>query len=69
MTLNLEAIKRRRNVMLAICGVATIVAIGSMGLFLRGEQWALAAFVVAVAAGFGAQMWFMAGVRGRKGDF
>ena len=69
MALDVEAIKRRRNVMMVVCAIATIVAVGSMGLYLRGEHWALASFVAAVAAGFGAQMWFMAGIRGRKGDF
>ena len=68
MTLDLEAIKRRRNVMLLACGIAAVVAIAAMTLFLQGQQWAIALFVAAVAAGFGGQMWLMAGVRGRKGD-
>jgi hypothetical protein len=68
MTLDIETIKRRRNIMMGVCLVATLVAIAAMMLYLRGETWAIAGFIVAVLAGFGAQMWFMAGVRGRKGD-
>jgi hypothetical protein len=68
MTLDLETIKRRRNIMMAVCLVATLIAIGSMMLYLRGQDWAVAGFVVALLAGFGSQMWFMGGVRGRNGD-
>ena len=68
MTLDLETLKRRRTIMMVTNVVAAFVAVGSMMLYLRGVTWAAAGFVVAVAAGFGVQMWFMAGMRGRKGD-
>jgi hypothetical protein len=68
MTLDLETIKRRRTIMMVVNVAAAFLAVGAMMLYLRGETWAVAGFIVAVLAGFGAQMWFMAGMRGRKGD-
>ncbi len=68
MTLDVETIKRRRNVMMIANVVAALVAIGGIALYAQGQTWAIALVVVAVAGGFVAQLWFMAAVRGRKGD-
>ena len=68
MTLDVETIKRRRNIMMVANVVAALVAIGGIALYAQGQTWALAGVVIAVAAGFGVQLWFMAAVRGGKGD-
>ena len=68
MTLDVETIKRRRNIMMIANVVAALVAIGGIALYAQGETWGIALTVAAVAAGFGVQMWFVAAVRGRKGD-
>jgi hypothetical protein len=60
--------KRRRNVMMAANTIAALAAIGAMTLYVKGETWAIAAFVAAVLAGFGVQIWFIAGLRRGKGD-
>ena len=60
-------LKKRRNGMMAVNVVAALLAIGAMALFVQGQTWALGAFVVAVLAGFGGQIWFMAGLRGKGG--
>jgi hypothetical protein len=69
MTLDIAAVKRRRTVMLAINGLAVLGALaGAVGYFGYGQSWALPVFVAAMLAGFGAQIWFIAGLRGpRKG--
>ena len=67
MTLDPVALKKRRTVMLAVNVLAVLAALGAMALSLRGESWALAALVAALAVGFGFQLWFIAGMRGGKG--
>ena len=67
MTLDIESIKRRRNIMMGVCLVATLVAIASMTLYLRGQDWAVAGFIVAVASGSGAR-YFIAAAMGAHGD-
>ena len=68
MTLDVETIKRRRNVMMIANVVAAFVAVGGIMLYAQGQTWAVALVVAAVVAGFAGQLWFMAAVRGRKGD-
>ena len=65
--LDLEVVKRRRAVMMIANVVAAATAIGSIVLYFKLDQsWALVSFVLALLLGFGAQIWFIAGLR-RKG--
>jgi hypothetical protein len=68
MTVDIETIKRRRNIMMIANVVAAFVAVGGIMLYAQGQTWAIGLVVAAVVAGFAVQMWFMAAVRGRKGD-
>jgi uncharacterized membrane-anchored protein len=68
MTLDVEAIKRRRNIMMVANVVAAFVAVGGIMLYAQGQAWAIGLVIAAVVAGFAVQVWFMAAVRGRKGD-
>ncbi|MBX3482226.1 hypothetical protein [Phenylobacterium sp.] len=68
MTIDIEAIQRRRKVMMIANVVAALVAVIGIMLYAQGRTWAIALVIVAVAGGFAVQMWFMAAVRGRKGD-
>ena len=66
-SIDLPAAKRRLVVM-GIINVAAVVAalaaaVGYFGLHL---EWALMAFAGALAVGFGAQVWFIAGLRRAK---
>jgi hypothetical protein len=66
--IDVETIKRRRNVMMIANVVAAVVALAGIAVYAQGQAWGIAAVVVAVLGGFGVQLWFMAAVRGRKGD-
>ena len=58
------ALKRRRNLMLAVNGLAVVVAaLGIAAYFHFAQAWGLPVFVAALLAGFGAQIWFIAGLR------
>ena len=60
--------KRRRNVMMTVNVVAVLAALACIAAYFQlGEPLALAGFVVAVAAGFGAQIWFITGLRRPNG--
>jgi hypothetical protein len=65
MSFDAATLKKRRNVMLAVNGLAVLVAAASaVGYFAYAQPLALAGFVAALVAGFGAQIWFIAGLRG-----
>lgn len=60
--------QRRVKVMGAIVVVATVIAFPSaIGAFAYGHHWLVAPFVAALIAGFGAQIWFILGLRAKKG--
>ena len=61
--------KQRLRTMLAIDAVCAVVAVGALyGAMGLGHDWLLGVFFAAVAAGFGAQIWFIVGVsRAKKG--
>ena len=64
-TLDIAAVKRRRNIMMAANTLAALGALAAaVGYFKFELQWALAGFVAALLVGFGAQIWFIAGLRG-----
>jgi hypothetical protein len=64
MTLDPQQMKRRRTVMFAFNALALLAALAAVvGYFKYGQAWALAAFVAALLMGFGAQIWFIAGLR------
>jgi ABC-type thiamin/hydroxymethylpyrimidine transport system permease subunit len=69
MSLDIAAVKRRRSIMLAVNGLAVLgAAAAAVGYFVYAQSWALLVFVAALLAGFGAQIWFIAGLRKpRKG--
>ena len=65
MTLDLQAAKRRRTVMMIVNALAALTAIAAIVAYFRFAQgWALIAFVAALLVGFGGQIWFIAGLRG-----
>ena len=65
MTLDLATLKRRRTIMMVANTLAAVVALAAaIGYFRFELSWALAGFVVALLVGFGAQIWFIAGLRG-----
>ena len=65
MTLDLETVKRRRNIMMIVNTLAALAALAAaVGYFWFELPWALGGFVVALLVGFGAQIWFIAGLRG-----
>ena len=64
MSLDTQALKKRRAVMFAVNALALLAALAaSVGYFKVAQAWALAAFVAALLVGFGAQIWFIAGLR------
>jgi len=69
MTLDLARVRRRRGIMLAINSLAVLAAAtAAIGYFGYGQSWGLLVFAGALLVGFGAQVWFIAGLRGpRKG--
>lgn len=67
MTPELSAQKKRLTIMAVANVVAVIVAMGFIVAWAKFDvAWAFGAFVAALVAGFGAQIWFIAGFR-RKG--
>ncbi len=65
MSLDLVSARRRSAIMIAISVVAGVCALASIIGYLKFHQaWAMAGFFAAVLAGFGAQIWFIAGLRG-----
>ena len=60
--------QRRVKIMGAVVGLATLVAFPSaVGAFAYGHHWLVAPFVAALIAGFGAQIWFILGLRAKRG--
>ncbi len=65
MSLDLATMKRRRTAMIAVNAIAALGALaGVVGYFQYGKPWALIVFVGALLLGFGAQIWFIVGLRG-----
>ena len=65
MTMDVAGIKKRRTVMMVVNVLAALTALVSLvGYFKFALGWALVVFVVALLAGFAAQIWFIAGLRG-----
>jgi hypothetical protein len=65
MTADLETIKRRRTLMIAVNVVAAVLAVAAIVAYLQLQLgWALFVFVGALLVGFGAQIWFIAGLKG-----
>ena len=65
--MDIVAYKRRRAIMMGANTVAVLAALAAaVGYFKFAVAWALFAFVAALVLGFGAQIWFIAGLR-RKG--
>jgi CHASE2 domain-containing sensor protein len=64
-TLDIARVKRRRTIIMVVNGAAAALALASVvGWFHFGQGWALIPFVGALLGGFGAQIWFIAGLRG-----
>jgi hypothetical protein len=65
MTLDVAQVKKRRAVMMAVNAFAVLAALAALvGYFKFALGWALIVFVAALIVGFGAQIWFIAGLRG-----
>lgn len=65
MSLDVETIKKRRTVMMAANVAAAVVALISIVAYFQLQLgWALVPFVAALAGGFAAQIWFIAGLKG-----
>jgi len=61
---DIERAKGRLKVMAIIDLVAVIIACGAaVGSFMYGVGWLTIVFVAALVVGFGAQIWFIAGLR------
>ena len=66
MSLDLVSAKRRSAIMLVVSVIAGVCALASIiGYFKFHQAWVMAVFVAAVLIGFGAQIWFIAGLRRR----
>jgi hypothetical protein len=60
--------RKRILIMAVIVTMAAVAAVASaVGAFGFGHHWLIAPFVAALAAGFGAQIWFIVGFRPKKG--
>lgn len=65
MSLDVATIKKRRTVMMVANVAAALIAIASIVVYFQLQlAWALVPFVVALAGGFAAQIWFIAGLKG-----
>ena len=65
MTVDVATIKRRRTIMMVVNVLAALAALASIVAYFKfALGWALIPFVVALVAGFAAQIWFIAGLRG-----
>jgi hypothetical protein len=64
MSLDVVQARRRLMIMAAIDGVALLAAAAfALGYFAYGIDWMLWLFAAALATGFAAQIWFIAGLR------
>jgi hypothetical protein len=67
MSLDLATARRRSAIMMGLSLFSGLAALaGVVGYFKFHQPWALAAFLVAVVVGFGAQIWFIATLRRPK---
>jgi hypothetical protein len=65
---DLAALKKRRTVMMIVNVLAAVTALaGVVAYFKFAQDWALFVFVGALLVGFGAQVWFIAGLRRQNG--
>jgi hypothetical protein len=60
--------QRRVKIMGLVVAVAAVVAVPTaVGAFAYGHHWLAIPFGASLIAGFGAQIWFIAGLRAKKG--
>ena len=65
MSFDIATMKRRSAMMMALSLGAGLGAVAALFGYIKLHQsWALVAFLAAVIVGFGAQIWFIAGLRG-----
>ena len=65
MTLDVATIKKRRTIMMVVNVLSALTALASIVAYFKlALGWALVVFVVALLAGFAAQIWFIAGLKG-----
>ena len=65
---DLAALKKRRMIMMVVNALAAVCALVGVVLYFKfAQDWALIVFVGALLAGFGAQIWFIAGMRRNGG--
>ena len=67
MSLDLDRMRRRSHVVMAISLLAGVcAAAGIYGYLQLHQPWTMALFVAAAVVGFGCQIWFIIGLRGPK---
>ena len=65
MTLDVATIKKRRTIMMIVNVLSALTALGAIVAYFKlALGWALVVFVAALLVGFGAQIWFIAGLKG-----
>lgn len=65
MSLDVATVKKRRTVMMTVNVLAALIALGAVAAYFKlALGWALFVFVGALLVGFGAQIWFIAGLKG-----
>ena len=65
MTLDVATIKKRRTIMMIVNVVSALTALAAIVAYFKlALGWALVVFVAALLVGFGAQIWFIAGLKG-----
>ena len=65
MSLDVDAIKKRRTAMMVANVAAAVIAVVSILAYFQLQLgWALIPFVAALMGGFAAQIWFIAGLKG-----
>ena len=55
--------RRRMLIMGALTAVAVLAALAAIVAWSQGLEWAVFAFAAALVVGFGAQIWFIVGLR------
>jgi membrane protein YdbS with pleckstrin-like domain len=67
MSADIAKVKRAGMIATAVCVTAFAAAVACfMFYFKAGQEWARIAAVLALAVGFGAQIWFVASLRRPK---
>jgi membrane protein DedA with SNARE-associated domain len=65
--MDIAAAKGRLVAMIAVDSICVLIAgAAGFGYFVKGLDWAIYVMVIALAAAFGSQIWFVLGLRAQK---